>query len=84
VLRFALPIGRITSIRRHGSYFMFLDIVNQFETIQALVNWKSVENNSRLTVKKFKLFSKLIDRGDHVCKRCPLLVSHHPSTSAPV
>jgi hypothetical protein len=59
--------GRIASKRQHGKYFLFVDVVNEFDTIQAMVSWQSVEAASKVTKPKFFLFTKLIERGDHIC-----------------
>lgn len=54
-------------MRRHGTYLIFIDIVNQFQPIQAMINWSTVNNTSGLTKKQFKLFGKMIEKGDHIC-----------------
>lgn len=70
-------------MRRHGKYFVFVDIVNQFHTIQGMVNWSKVSENSDITKKQFRLFARMLERGDHICKLCPgficLLVHRPPS-----
>lgn len=60
-------LGRVRSVRRHGSYFLFVDIVNQFHSIQAMINWANLSQNSGMTKRQFKLFVKMIEKGDHIC-----------------
>ncbi|CAI4218613.1 unnamed protein product [Parascedosporium putredinis] len=58
--------GRIRSIRRHGSFLVFVNIVNQFQEVQAMINWSRVSQTSDITKKQFKLFAKLLEKGDHI------------------
>jgi lysyl-tRNA synthetase, class II len=58
--------GRVTSIRRHGAKLMFIDIVNEFERVQAMVVWGNCSKTPGLTMGKFKMFARLIERGDHI------------------
>ncbi|KAL2756569.1 hypothetical protein ACRALDRAFT_1030794 [Sodiomyces alcalophilus JCM 7366] len=55
--------GRIQSIRKHGNKLIFLTIVNEVETIQGMINLKMVQP---MTKEAFKLFGRLIERGDHI------------------
>lgn len=59
--------GRIRSLRRHGKYLVFIDIVNQFHTIQAMVNWSKVSKGSLITKHQYRLFARMLERGDHIC-----------------
>ncbi|SPO02217.1 related to lysyl-tRNA synthetase [Cephalotrichum gorgonifer] len=58
--------GRVRSLRRHGANLMFIDIVNQFHSVQAMINWSAVHQASGLTKQQFKLFAKMIEKGDHI------------------
>lgn len=57
--------GRVQSLRRHGS-ILFVTIVNEVETIQGMINYRLLVPH--LTKDRFKLFCRLIERGDHICR----------------
>lgn len=33
-----------------------------------MINWSRVSQTSDITKKQFKLFAKLLEKGDHICK----------------
>ncbi|KAH7368575.1 lysyl-tRNA synthetase [Plectosphaerella cucumerina] len=55
--------GRVKSLRVHGR-ILFVTIVNEVETIQGMVNQRILM--PQITKEKFKLFCRLIERGDHI------------------
>lgn len=55
--------GRVQSLRSHGS-ILFVTIVNEVETIQGMVNQRLLKPG--LTKDRFRLFCRLIERGDHI------------------
>ncbi|KAH6692597.1 lysyl-tRNA synthetase [Plectosphaerella plurivora] len=55
--------GRVQSLRSHGS-ILFVTIVNEVETIQGMVNQRLLMPH--LTKDRFRLFCRLIERGDHI------------------
>ncbi|KAL1879335.1 hypothetical protein VTK73DRAFT_7172 [Phialemonium thermophilum] len=57
--------GRLHSVRRSGSKLVFLDLMAEFERVQALCNFRSLES-SGITVARFKEITKLLKRGDLV------------------
>ncbi|KAL5606051.1 uncharacterized protein BROUX77_003244 [Berkeleyomyces rouxiae] len=58
--------GRIASKRNHGKYLLFLDIVNEFRTVQVMVNWKHICDQDHLRHVRYQLFTRLLERGDHI------------------
>ena len=71
--RLLIGVGRVNSKRLHGKYLMFLDIINEFERVQAMINWRTVKDASSITKPQFRLFTQLIERGDHICEHRALV-----------
>lgn len=65
-------VGRVRAKRVAGRSLVFLDIVNEFQKVQIMVNKsKCVEPSDNVcthNTKKFKLFTSLIQVGDHICR----------------
>lgn len=58
--------GRLQSIRRAGSKLVFLDIIGEFEHVQAMCNWGKLSAGG-VNAEQFKDLSRLLKRGDLVC-----------------
>ncbi|PSR94525.1 hypothetical protein BD289DRAFT_480517 [Coniella lustricola] len=56
--------GRVLHVRRHGSKFFFIKIVQDGVQIQAMVNLGKMTDGT--DAKQFKAVSMLLKRGDHV------------------
>lgn len=65
-------VGRVRAKRVVGRSLVFLDIVNEFQKVQIMVNKskcvKPSDNVCTHNSKKFKLFTSLIQVGDHICR----------------
>lgn len=57
--------GRVQSIRRHSNKLFFVTIKNEVGTIQGMINHRLIQ--PYVTKENFKLFSRMIERGDHIC-----------------
>ncbi|KAF9869615.1 lysyl-tRNA synthetase [Colletotrichum karsti] len=57
--------GRVQSVRSHGNKLVFVTIVNEFEKIQGMINFRNL-SDSNVTKDTFKLFSRIIEKGDHI------------------
>ncbi|KDN68257.1 putative lysyl-tRNA synthetase [Colletotrichum sublineola] len=55
--------GRVQSIRLLGNKLVFVTIVNEFEKIQGMINYRNLPS---MEFDTFKLFSRLIEKGDHI------------------
>lgn len=44
---------------------VFVTIVNEVETVQGMINLTKI--SPVMTKEAFKLFSKMIEKGDHIC-----------------
>lgn len=57
--------------------------MNQFHSVQAMINWANLSQNTGMTKKQFKLFVKMIEKGDHICThpRLPTCITRHASRS---
>ncbi|MBE3041756.1 hypothetical protein IMZ48_04085 [Candidatus Bathyarchaeota archaeon] len=53
-------------MRRHGKYLVFIDIVNQFHSIQAMLNWTKISEEGDITRRQYRLFTRMLERGDHI------------------
>ncbi|GJC84961.1 lysine--tRNA ligase, mitochondrial [Colletotrichum liriopes] len=58
--------GRVQSIRSHGNKLVFVTIVNEFEKIQGMINYRNLGNVPDMNIDTFKLFARLIEKGDHI------------------
>ncbi|TKW55933.1 Lysine--tRNA ligase, mitochondrial [Colletotrichum tanaceti] len=58
--------GRVQSVRLHGKKLVFITIVNEFEKIQGMINYGNLGNVPNMNIDTFKLFTRLIGRGDHI------------------
>ncbi|KAL0935379.1 lysyl-tRNA synthetase [Colletotrichum truncatum] len=57
--------GRVQSVRAHGNKLVFVTIVNEFEKIQGMINFRNLSSPD-VTIDRFKLFARLIEKGDHI------------------
>lgn len=63
--------GRVVGVRRHGSKLFFLDVVGDYEQLQIIVNFKTLQSQSPAewadaTVEEFRAKADKIQRGDWV------------------
>ncbi|KAL2877694.1 mitochondrial lysine-tRNA synthetase [Colletotrichum sp. CLE4] len=59
--------GRVQSVRLHGNKLVFVTIVNEFEKIQGMINYRNLGAHSPdMNIDTFKLFARLIEKGDHI------------------
>lgn len=52
----------------HGNKLVFVTIVNEFEKIQGMINYRNLGAVPDMNIDTFKLFARLIEKGDHICK----------------
>lgn len=59
-------LGRVLHVRQFGSKFFFVKVVENGKMLQAQVNFGKLKDGTEL--QDFKQLTKLIARGDHICK----------------
>lgn len=63
--------GRVRAKRVIGKGLVFLDIVNEFQKVQVMINKNACTLDGPQRLRKFGLFRKMLQIGDHIC-RLPL------------
>ncbi|KAF6837791.1 lysyl-tRNA synthetase [Colletotrichum plurivorum] len=58
--------GRVQSIRSHGNKLMFVTIVNEFEKVQGMINYRTLSQQKDLSPYAFRMFGRMIEKGDHI------------------
>lgn len=53
---------------------MFVTIVNEFEKVQGMINYRTLSQQKELSPYAFRMFRRMIEKGDHICK--PSQFSH--------
>lgn len=61
-------LGRIRSVSRLGSKLFFIRLVMDGSTVQGILNMGKLVDGTELD--QFMQLSRLLQRGDHICKAC--------------